>query len=190
MPAREIEENVFFETLNWICEKLEFYKIPYMITGGAALGFWGHIRTTMDIDIVIQIYSDQIEIFLKDIAKEAYIDFEEARKALLDKKMFNIIHNETCFKIDIISLNEKNSYEIEKFENRKKIDFNSKELFVIGPEDLILSKLLWCKSCGESDKQLKDCESIYRMNFENIDLNYIKKWVKILNIENDFNKIY
>jgi hypothetical protein len=22
-----------------------------MITGGAAVGFWGHIRTTMDIDI-------------------------------------------------------------------------------------------------------------------------------------------
>jgi hypothetical protein len=33
--------NIFLETLDWICNKLELFNIPYMITGGSAVGFWG-----------------------------------------------------------------------------------------------------------------------------------------------------
>lgn len=181
--------NIFLETLEWICNKLESFEIPYMITGGAAVGFWGHIRTTMDIDIVIQIYVDQIDRFLKSIEKEAYINLEEAERAILNKELFNIILNETCFKIDIITLDNNTDYEIQKFKRRIKIKFQNKEIFVISPEDLIISKLIWSKSSGGSERQLKDCESIWRLNQNELDLNYMKKWVKILKIEDEFAKL-
>lgn len=65
-------------------------------------------------------------------------------------------------------------YEIEKFKKKIKMTFLNKEIFVISPGDLIISKLLWSKSAGGSERQIKDCESIYRLNYENLDLNYIE----------------
>ena len=188
MPEIKNEKNIFIETLEWICDKLDSVNIPYMITGGSAVGFWGHIRTTMDIDILIQIHSKQIRPFLKLIENDAYVDIEEAEKAILGKSMFNIILNKTGFKVDLIPL-EEDSYEIEKFKNKIKINFQNKEIFVISPEDLIISKLLWSKSAGGSERQIKDSESIYKLNNENLDLNYIEKWVKILKIEDEFEKL-
>lgn len=189
MPERKNEKNIFVETLDWICDKLEQARILCMVTGGAAVGFWGHIRTTMGIDIVIQIHRKQIDSFLKSIENEVYVDIEEAKKAILGKGVFNIILHKTSFKIDIISLDEENVYEAEKFKNRIKINFHNREIFVISPEDLIISKLLWSKSALGSERQFKDCESIYKLNSDTLDLNYINKWVKILKVEDEFNKL-
>jgi len=189
MPEEKDAKNLFTETLVWICTKLESAKIPYMITGGSAVGFWGHIRTTMDIDIVIQIYGIKIDSFLRSIENEAYVDIEEAKRAILNREMFNIIHNETCFKVDVIPLNERDDYEMEKFKNRIKINFKDRDIFITSPEDLIISKLAWSKSAGGSERQLRDCESIYRLNQERLNLDYIKKLVKTLRIEREFNKL-
>lgn len=95
MPERKPEQNLFHETLAWICPHLESLNIPYMITGGSAVGFWGHIRTTMDIDMVVEVHPQKIKFLLQAIRKEAYIDIEEisAHKPL---KMFNIILHHTC----------------------------------------------------------------------------------------------
>lgn len=111
MPEGQDVKNLFLETLDWICKKLDSQQIPYMITGGSAVGFWGHIRTTMDIDIVIQIRISLIDIFLKSIEDEAYVNIEEAKKAVQGRAMFNIIPNETLFKVDIIPLDERRNYE-------------------------------------------------------------------------------
>lgn len=188
MSKEQNDKNIFVETLEWICHKLESSHIPYMIAGGSAVGFWGHIRTTMDIDILISIHFKQIEPFLKNIKEESYVDTEEAKKAILNKCMFNIILNKTCFKIDIIPLKE-DTYQMEMFKNRIKMNFKNKEIFVISPEDLIISKLLWSQSAGGSERQIKDCQSIYRLNCETLNLNYIRKWIEILNLDNEFNSI-
>jgi len=103
--------------------------------------------------------------------------------------MFNIIHNKTCFKIEFIPL-KKDGYEIQKFNNRVKINFQGKEIYVISPEDLIISKLLWSKSAGGSERQIKDCESIYRLNSVNLDSDYLKRWAKILGIGKEFNELF
>lgn len=189
MPQREDNKNLFLETLDWICQKLETAGITYMITGGSAVGFWGHIRTTMDIDILIKIQPKQILPFLKSIEGESYVDIEEAKRAIFSKEMFNVILHKTSFKVDIIPLDEKNAYAVEEFKNRVKVRFQDKEIFVVSPEDLVISKLIWSKLAGGSEKQLKDCESIISLNREKINLDYILKWVKDLKLDSEFKKI-
>lgn len=189
MPKNQNNGNVFLETLNWLCDKLEVLRMPYMITGGSAVGFWGHIRTTMDIDTVIQIPLAKFDSFFENIKAEVYIDSETAKSAIAHRKQFNIILNKNCFKIDIIPLNEENEYEIEKFKRRAKIKFEDREIFVIRPEDLIISKLMWSKAAGTSERQIADCESIWKLNHDKLDSNYIKKWIKKMGIENEFDKM-
>lgn len=189
MPKRQDNGNIFLETLSWLCNKLETLKIQYMVTGGAAVGFWGHIRTTMDIDILIQMSIAKSGAFLKNIKEETYLNLDEAKRAISHGEMFNIILNKNCFKIDVIPLNEKDDYEVEKFKRRVKIKFEGREIFVISPEDLIISKLLWSMSAGSSERQLRDCESIWKLNQNNLNIAYIKKWIKSLSIEDEFKKL-
>lgn len=189
MPEGKNVENLFLETLVWICNKLNPLHIPYMITGGSAVGFWGHIRSTMDIDMVIQIRSNQINAFLDSIKNESYVDIECAREAVQTKSMFNIIPNETLFKVDIIPLDEANNYAMCAFERRIKMSFQGSEVYIISPEDLIISKLMWSKSAGGSERQIGDCESIWKINQQNLDIDYIRKWIDILCIREQFNKL-
>lgn len=189
MPERESAQNLFLEALDWICNKLNTLQIPYMVTGGSAVGFWGHIRTTMDIDLVIQMRSNQADAFLASIKDEAYVDDDVVKTAIQNKSMFNIIPNETLFKVDIIPLDENNTYEKEKFNRRVKINLRNREIYISSPEDLIISKLVWSKNAGGSERQIADCESIWKINQENLGIDYIKEWVQILNIEGEFKKL-
>ncbi len=189
MPERKNVENLFLETIEWIRGKLESLRIPYMITGGSAVGFWGHIRTTMDIDMVLQMPANRLDAFLESVGKDAYVDIQTAKEAVLQKSMFNIILNETLFKVDIVLLDENNDYEKQKFTRRIKMSFQGKEIYVISPEDLIISKLIWSNIAGGSERQLKDCESVWKINQENIDIGYINKWIEALNLRNEFNKM-
>jgi len=159
-----------------------------MVTGGSALGFWGHIRTTMDIDIIISIRKEQINPFLESLLEEAYVDPDTAREAISRHGMFNVIYQKTCFKVDLIPL-KKDRYEQEKFSNRLEINLGSNTLSVISPEDLIISKLLWSKSAGGSERQLRDCASIYRLNAGELNESYLKQWFAELGLEEEFNKI-
>ncbi len=189
MPEKENVRNLFLETIEWICGKLESLRIPYMITGGSAVGFWGYIRTTMDIDMVLQMPANRLDDFLESAGKDAYVDIQTAKEAVLRKSMFNIILNETLFKIDIVLLDENNDYEKQKFARRIKINFQGKEIYVISSEDLIISKLFWSSIAGGSERQIKDCESVWKINHEKIDTGYINKWIKALNLKNEFNKL-
>lgn len=189
MPEGKNQQNLFLKTLDWICRELNLLSIPYMITGGSAVGFWGHIRTTMDIDILIQVSLAQIDNLLKVIEGKAYVDIQEAKRAILSNSMFNVIPNDTLFKIDIIALDRNNDYEMEKFKRRIKMSFEGREIYVISPEDLIISKLLWSKTAGGSERQLKDCQSIWELNQKDIDIGYINEWIGVLNIKDEFSKL-
>lgn len=189
MSKRENEKDLFIRTLNWICDKLESANIPYMITGGAALGFWGHVRTTMDVDIIIKLPHERVQLFLKSVKELAYVDQDEVQNAVRNKRMFNIIYNETCFKVDLICLDEADVYEKEKFEHRKRMKLRDREIYVISAEDLILSKLLWNRLAGGSERQFRDCESILKLNKDELNLDYVNKWSHILGLDEYLQKI-
>ncbi|MFA4843304.1 MAG: hypothetical protein WC658_05685, partial [Candidatus Omnitrophota bacterium] len=55
--------------------------------------------------------------------------------------------------------------------------------------DLIISKLMWGKSAGTSERQLRDCVSIWKLNQDKIDRAYIGKWIKQLKIGDEFAKL-
>lgn len=54
-------------------------------------------------------------------------------------------------------------------------------LWVVSPEDLIISKLFWAKD-SKSELQLNDVSSIIKYQAEILDWEYIKYWVKELGL--------
>ncbi len=157
-----------------------------MVTGGSAVPFWGQVRTTADIDIVIQIPPFRILGLVEALKDEAYIDEEDVKQAVSEKRMFNVIYHSTAFKVDFAVMDETSSYAKEGFSRRKKLEFTGQPLWVISPEDLILSKLRWMQSAGGSERQLQDCRSIMELNKGVLDLKYMEKWAPTIGIEKEY----
>lgn len=160
-----------------------------MVTGGSAVSFWGQIRTTADIDIVIQIPPSRIPALVTELKAEAYIDEEDVRQAVSSKRMFNVIYNTTAFKVDFAVMDESNPYSKEGFSRRKKLEIAGRPLWVISPEDLVLSKLRWMQSSGGSERQLQDCRSIMELNKGTLDLKYMKNWAPLIGVEQEYRAI-
>src|SRR3989338_1336843 len=50
-------------------------------------------------------------------------------------------------------------------------------------EDLILTKLLWCKKF-RSERHLRDCAGIWQIQKDKIDINYLSHWAEKLAVKN------
>ncbi len=92
-----------------------------------------------------------------------------------------MIHIETAFKIDCVP-KKSNDFQQSVFDRREKTDYYGKEIWIIGKEDLILSKLWWAKDT-HSEMQLRDIKSLMLSGFDKI---YIEKWLDELGVEKSF----
>jgi hypothetical protein len=57
------------------------------------------------------------------------------------------------------------------------------QVYFLSPEDLILSKLVWSKKSGYSEKQFHDVKGVLRVQMANLDYPYIERKVIELKLE-------
>jgi len=167
----------FHELLARVAKILNDYEIPYAVTGGYAVSVWGRPRATFDIDIIIELHLSDIEIVraaLKGISKISYIDEEAMKEAVQREGEFNFIYSESNLKVDFFVVGSDN-FSKQKLTRRIALDINNEKIYFVSPEDLILSKLLWYKD-SQSTRQLEDVESIFKIQKDKIDFDYLRKW--------------
>ena len=68
--------------------------------------------------------------------------------------MFNVLDSISGYKADLI-IRKDRPFSIEEFRRRNKVSVLDSELFIVTPEDAILSKLEWSKA-GQSERQFQD----------------------------------
>ena len=59
---------------------------------------------TRDIDLVVSIASEQIDLLTGMFDSEYYVDRQAVARAIAQRSMFNLIHNDTIIKLDCIVL--------------------------------------------------------------------------------------
>jgi len=164
-----------------IAKILQELKTPYAVTGGFAVAVWGRPRFTADIDIIVELVSQNIKPLaksLRSIDKDVYVSEEAMQDALERKSEFNFIHPQTGLKVDFWMRGSKaDIYGKLKFKRRRVKKIDHQEIFFVSPEDLILSKLSWDKE-SESSKHLEDIKTIFDNSELKLDLNYIKNWAE------------
>lgn len=148
------------DALLLVIEALNKLKIDYRLGGSVASSAFGVPRSTLGVDIVVDLQTKHIELLVNLLKEKYYIDGEMIRKALKSHLSFNLIHFDTMYKIDVYIL-KKRTYDRQDF-RRKKLEFvDDKGEFgrfnFCSPEDIILNKLEWFKMGGEvSDRQWQD----------------------------------
>lgn len=170
-------------------EQLEFVKqiasrrnsagIAYMLTGSMALAIYALPRMTRDIDLVIECRPEDSEELVNLIEADCYVDAESIRDAVVGRAMFNIIHKEWIIKADFIIRKDQRYRQVE-FDRRRRFDIAGTPIYVVAPEDLLLSKLHWSKDSG-SELQLRDARSVME-SVDDLDWSYLETWAKDLGV--------
>lgn len=142
------------------------------------MNLYAEPRTTQDIDIIVEMIVEDIPNFAMLLGGQFYYSEEAAQEAIQRKSMFNIIDFQTGMKVDLI-LRSGDLFEQVKFQNRRKTNYQGVEFWVIGPEDLVISKLRWIQEL-QSEKQKADIANL--LSTGTLDIAYIKGWCKSLNL--------
>jgi hypothetical protein len=166
--------------LKRIIEKLQTAGISYMISGSLGSSFHGKPRTTNDIDIVIEADEKKLMAFVKSLGDGYYVSEDAARKAFFSTATFNIVDFSSGYKADLIVRKER-AFSKEEFERRKPAEIIGEHLYIVSAEDSILTKLEWAKK-GESERQFTDAVGVAEVQWGNLDLDYLKKWAKELDL--------
>ena len=162
-----------------ITDVLDQYQIPYMLSGSIALGLYTVPRMTRDIDFIIHLEAKNVDLFVNSFKDGFYCDRDAVKDAMEGPvKMFNIIDHATNYKADFVVLKD-DPFRQEEFKRRLKVSYFGKTVYVVSPEDLLISKLIWIQDF-QSAVQIEDIKSLVIV--ESLDWEYISKWVKQLNL--------
>lgn len=171
--------NEELEILKLVTKRLDTHDIPYMVTGSVAMNMYATPRMTRDIDIVVEISEEDASLVVELFGADFYVDKQMIIDAVRTQRMFNIIHNEYVIKVDFI-VRKNSPYRKVEFGRRYKVRVDSVPIWMVSPEDLIISKLWWAKD-SRSEMQMTDVRNILRQTKE-IDNNYLGKWIRELKL--------
>jgi hypothetical protein len=171
------------ELLSKVIEALDDARVEYMLTGSVVSSLQGEPRSTHDIDMVVAIERAAAKrLVMAFPAPDFYLDEESIIGAIKNQGMFNLIDVNTGDKVDFWILTEE-PFDRSRFERKYVEDFMGMRITVSSPEDTILVKLRWAKLSGGSEKQFTDALRVYEVQFENLDMEYLRSWAKKIQVE-------
>jgi hypothetical protein len=168
--------------ISLVIQAVETAEVSYMIGGAVAAWAWGEPRSTLDLDLVVNIPIDSISRLSKELEKR---DMLVPADIILDNILetradlpINAIHMHSGYKADLYPLREGDDLRASAFERRQRIDFGEPlgEVYLHSPEDLIIYKL-WYYSLSQQTKHLRDITSIVLTLDDRLDYPYIEYWV-------------
>ena len=115
-------------------------------------------RSTMDIDVIIEIGRADVERFEQRFAGDYHVSLNSIRQDRERDSIFNVMSFATGIKLDFIT-KKSNAFEAGKFQRRRRSRISDIEFWVISKEDLILSKLWWAKD-SHSERQFEDIQRL------------------------------
>lgn len=168
--------------LKLVSSRLDAAGIGYMVTGSIAAGHYGQPRMTRDIDVVVDLRERNMARFCEVLGSDFMANADGIQSAIARQSMFNVIHEDAVIKVDFV-VRKDDAYRIEEFGRRRQVRVDDHQLWMVAPEDLVLSKLLWAKDTG-SELQLRDVRSIIRLQQEALDWPYLERWARALGVAN------
>lgn len=175
------------DVLKEVIAKFETAGIEYFMVGSMATMYYGQPRFTRDLDLVVRIRPRQVLGFenLFPLSEFYCPPIEVIQDEIQRKGSFNLIHQQSGIKVDLV-LDKETDFYISEFARRKKIKINEGlEVYLASPEDLILKKLDYYRE-GESEKHLNDIRDIL-MNVQ-LDEEYLQLWITKMGLTNEWRK--
>jgi len=173
---------------------LEELGVPYLIGGSVASIIHGEPRLTNDIDLVADIREEQIPQLVAALETDFYVDDLAIRRAIRERKSFNILYLETMYKVDIfIPRGDEWSHEQMRLREGKNLveGDDSTVRLVSNPETTVLQKLWWFRRGNEvSEQQWRDALGVLKVQADQLDYYYLKHWAVRLAVSDLLKKAF
>ena len=166
------------EVLKIVAERLRQAGIPYMLTGSVAMNHYAVPRMTRDIDLVVELSAAEVDRVCGLFEGDFYVDRQAVRDAVEGPAAFNMIHTALVVKVDVVR--KGTEYRRTEFARRRRLMIEGRELFVVAPEDLIISKLEWARD-SRSALQLADVRNLAE-SVTDLDRQYLAEWMDRLGL--------
>lgn len=178
--------NDLREAFDPVADALESLGIRYRIGGSVASATMGVSRSTLDIDIVVDIGPAQMGEFVRSLDGAYYVDAESIHDAIRRRRSFSLIHLTTMMKVDVFVLGTR-PFDRAAFERRdlRSLTGTAGRTFpVTTAEDMIVRKLEWYENGGQvSERQWGDVLGVLRIQKDSLDLDYLEHWARALGLD-------
>ena len=170
------------DLLRLVVGRLDRLGIPYMLSGSLALAYYAEPRMTRDIDLIVELAPAAVPGLVEAFQDDFYCDAEAVSRAVETRRMVNLIHQASTQKVDLV-IRKDTPYRREEFARRREVAVDSFRVWIVSPEDLVLSKLVWAKDSA-SELQRRDV-TILIASRTDLDWLYLDRWARDLDIHAD-----
>jgi hypothetical protein len=165
---------------------LDSLAIPYVVGGAMASIVHGTVRATMDIDMVVDLTSDNVKPLIEGLRDAFYVDEAAVYRAIGQRSSFNLIHLDSMFKVDVF-IPKIRSFDKQQLSRRIAIQLSPESetiIWVLSPEDIMLAKLERYRMGNEtSEQQWLDILGVARNQQSRLDAGYLKDSAAALGVE-------
>jgi hypothetical protein len=163
--------EVYYDLVRRLVKSFDSARVDYVFTGALAASFYGVPRTTVDVDVMVQVSDSKQRSELVSALRMAglSVDGREIDRALESGyKIATFRDTETSYSVDVILSGEK----LEK----RTGTVAGLPTFYQTPEGLILAKLRMIKATMPRERALKDEEDIKAiLKFTEVDVEAVKQ---------------
>ena len=168
------------EVLKIVTGRLERADIGYMVTGSMALNYYALPRMTRDIDLMVELSAQDAQRIVDLFREDFHVDGEAVSQAIERREAFNVIEMTRVVKADFV-VRKESVYRRTEFMRKRRVSVDGHELFIVAPEDLVISKLDWARDT-RSETQLGDVRSILT-SVRDLDHAYLAEWIAHLGLD-------
>jgi len=180
--------------LKLVLEALEAAGVEYLIGGAIAEWAWGEPRATQDLDLVINLPIEAVSQLSKELEKrDMLVPAEIILDTIMEERAdipINAIHIYSGLKADLYPVRDGDELRQSAFRRRQRVDYGPPigQVYIHSPEDLILYKLMYF-GISQQSKHSRDIAAILRAKKNQLDFEYMEKWVTRLGLSSLWKEI-
>ena len=143
----------------------------------------GIVRSTLAVDLVVQMDAAHCEPLSADLGKDWYADSDFMRASPAHSRAFNLIHLPTGQKFDLFpATGDFQRSQLARGQPRPVPQADPLACNIATAEDILLAKLRWYRDGNEvSERQWSDILGILAVN-PSLDITYLDRWAAALGV--------
>lgn len=184
----------FASFVRLVLNALEAAGVTYMIGGAVGVWAWGDVRTTRDVDLVIELPFEAAMALSRELEKrEMLVPIEVIVDLMIEQRgdlPINAIHLRTGYKAELFLLRPGDVYRATALSRRRLVNLGPPlgEVYVHAPEDLILYKLQYF-ALSRQPKHIRDIAGIAVAMEGQLDEPYLETWVDQLGLDETWHEV-